>query len=101
MVLAVWTLATIVFVYGKINYNIIYWLIYVWAVPASCAVLLYLNKKPKNRLVSLICSSILCWSLLACIYLQFMEYQSWIVFLIGIPLQAAIIVSYLAKKIRK
>lgn len=101
MVLAVWTVATIVFVYGKINYNTIYWMIYVWAVPASCTMLLYLNRKQKNKMVSLVCSTILCWSLLTCIYLQFMNYQSWIIFLIGIPIQAAIIVSYIARKLRK
>lgn len=97
-ILAVWTIATIVFVLGELYFNVIKWEIFVWAVPASCLVSMYLNRKTKNRLLSCIARSILNWSLLASIYIEFIELNAWLIFLIGIPIQAAIIIAYITKR---
>lgn len=98
MILAVWTIATIIFVLGKLYLDTLYWQIYVWAVPASCVVLGYLNRKPKNRVLALVINSIFCWSLLASFYIQFLQYNPWLIFIIGIPIQAAIVVAYYTKR---
>ena len=98
MILAVWTIATIVFVFGQLYADVLYWQIYVWAIPASCAVLGYLNKKKKNRIAQLITNSVFCWSLLASFYIQFLQYNPWLIFIIGIPIQAAIVAAYYTKR---
>lgn len=95
--LVVWTVAVLIFVFAELNFDKIYWQIYVWAVPVTSLVILYMNKKLKKRKVTAIFQSILCWSFLASFYLQFLDYNAWIFFLIGIPIQGAIIVSYVGK----
>ena len=97
-VLAVWIVATMVFVLSEIYYDYINWKIYVWAVPISCIALLYLNRKEKNRLAALILNTLLCWSLITCFFIQFFDYQAWIMYIVGIPIQAAVIISYLSKR---
>lgn len=98
MILAVWTIATIIFVFGQIYLDYFYWQIYVWAVPASCVVISYMNRKSKNKKIKPIFDSLFCWSLLASLYLQFLQYNIWLVFIIGVPIQAAIIVAFFAKR---
>lgn len=98
MVLAVWFIATIIFALGEIYYNTFFWKIFIWAVPVSCFILMYLNRKQKNQLLAVIVRSILCWSLITSIYLQFLDSQAWIVFLVGIPIQAALVIAYLTKQ---
>ena len=95
--LTVWTVATILFVFVELNINIIYWQIYVWGIPACCVLISYLNRKKKNRLLNLWVNSIFTWSFLTSFYLQFLDFSSWIFFLIGIPIQATLIVFYLSK----
>lgn len=88
----VWLVVTILYVYVSINLkDVQIWTAFLWAVPASCIELGYFNKKWGNRKYSLIISSVLCWSLLICSYIQFIEYRVWLIFLIGIPVQSSII----------
>ena len=101
LILAVWTIATIIFAYAEINFDAIYWQVFVWAVPASCLVVMNHSRKTKKLTISFIFRSIFCWSLLTSIYLQFLSYNAWLVFMIGIPIQAAIVVDYIAKKMKK
>lgn len=97
-VLAVWIVATMIFVLSEIYYDYINWKIYVWAVPISCIALLYLNRKEKNALATMLINTLLCWSLITCFFIQFFDYQAWIMYIVGIPIQAAIIISYLSKR---
>ncbi|MBO6264231.1 MAG: hypothetical protein J6N93_08230 [Clostridia bacterium] len=50
----------------------------------------------KNRLISTILLSIVCWSLITSIYL--MNYNLWLIFVIGIPIQ---IIIFLGTRITK
>ena len=69
------------------------WLWLIWAVPASAFVLTYFNLRWKFRICAIVFESILCWTLLASVFLQLLHYQFnlWQVFLIGVPTQAAIL----------
>ena len=69
------------------------WLALIWAVPASAFVLSYFNIRWKFRVCTIVFQSILCWSLLAAVFLQLLHFHFnlWQVFLIGVPTQAAII----------
>ena len=88
--------STVAFVYGycfrEVQY--VFWQAYLWAIPASSIMLLYFNRVwHKNILASIILKSILLWSLLLCIYLQFFDYKLWMIFIIGVPIEAIFILS--------
>ena len=88
--------STVAFVYGycfrEVQY--VFWQAYLWAIPASSILLLYFNRVwHKNILASIILKSILLWSLLLCIYLQFFDYKLWMIFIIGVPIEAIFILS--------
>ena len=86
----VWLIATIVFVYAKILFGTNLWTIFVWAVPASCLVLLPFNEYWGKYIYKFVILSVFEWSVLACIYLQFLQYNMWLTFIIGIPIQVAL-----------
>lgn len=93
----VFLVASLVFVYLKLKANINYWQAFVWAIPASCVTLLYSNRKNGKERAALggkvykaVILSILCWSLLVAVYLQFLHYQLWLVFILGLPVEVII-----------
>lgn len=91
----VFLIATLVFVYLKLKADVSCWQAFVWAIPASCAALLYFNRKtdkkaPGGKAYRTVVLSVLCWSLLAAVYLQFLHYQLWLIFILGIPVEVII-----------
>ena len=91
VVTMVWLIATIIYVYIKINIDVSYWTIFLWAVPVSCLVLLSFNNKWGKRVYTFYILTGLIWSFLACLYLQFLKYQIWLIFIVGIPIQISIL----------
>lgn len=94
----IWMIATVIFVYTLIanSYSHGYWLAFVWSLPITAFTLLLFNAKYiKFNPMYFWLLSILTWSLLASIYLQFLHISSqnvslWPIFIIGIPLQITI-----------
>lgn len=77
-VVVVFLIATLIFVYLKLKANIDYWQAFVWAVPVSCLALLWKNRKSEkgikmSKVYRAVVLSVLCWSLLAAVYLQLLE----------------------------
>lgn len=90
----VWLLATILFVSVKLTYSINYGIIFLWALPISCVVLLIFNAIWGKNYLMFVILSLLNWSLLTSIHLQVlieMPHNIWPIYLLGIPLQIAII----------
>lgn len=87
----VWIISTVLFVYLKIFAQTDFWMMFVFAVPLSTVVLLIFNGIWGKRKNTFILISILIWTVLATIYLFFLQFNLWSVFFIGIPLQAATI----------
>ncbi len=87
----VWLIATILYVYIKIitNYNM--WRAFVWSVPISIAVVLVFNGIWGSRKNTFFMLSLFLWTLIASFYLQFLSYNLWPIFFLGIPSQVAII----------
>ena len=85
----VWLIAIVLYVYGKILAGESIWQIYVYAVPATCVVMLVFNCLWGKRALTFVIISVLVWSILTCIYIYFLPYNPWAVFIIGIPLQIA------------
>ena len=95
-ILIIWTIATIIFVYREITYNHVMWQLFIWAIPVTAVYMLYTNRKAKNKVINLIFRTLFCWSLLTCVYFQFLELNAWLIYIVGVPVQAAIIVSFFA-----
>ena len=87
----VWLVATLIYVYVKINTSISEWTVFIWAVPASTILSLLFNGIWGNRKVKFILLSILLWSLLTSIYLQALNLNLWPLFIVGVPAQLTII----------
>lgn len=93
----VWLLATVIFVSSNIINGSNYWEAFVWAVPVSCLVILRMTRSYRNQIFSICISSALIWTLLAAIYIQFLRYNVWMIFVIGVPAQ---VINYLWHNIR-
>lgn len=88
---AVWLIATVLFVYLKIFGVADVWKVFAGAVPVSMIVLLVFNSiwgKTKRNYVII---SVLVWSSLVFAYCMLMQYNLFLIFLIGIPIQVMVI----------
>ena len=92
-----WCIVTILFVYLKVFYGKIFWQAFVWGIPATALIVLWFSRKWNSKTYKIVGKSVFTWSLLASIYLHFIKYNLWLIFIIGIPIQAAIIVSVFRK----
>lgn len=95
-VLLVWLVATVVFViFDMVPEGVTaHWIIFVYAVPASMILWLVMNSIWFNRRRNYPIISLLMWAVLASVYIsvwQFAMYNAWIIFMLGIPGQAIIV----------
>ena len=90
---AVWTIAVLLFVYFKVIAGKNLWRAYIWAIPASLIVGIVFNGIWGRKGWRMVLISMLVWSFLAAVFIQFLkyDYNVWPVFLVGIPLQVAVI----------
>lgn len=85
----VWLVATFLFV----NFELLpvsftsHWLCFVYAMPATAIVLLTLNCVWGDAKYNVWIISVLLWTALAAVYLTFLQYNWWLIFVIGIPAQ--------------
>ena len=97
-VLTVWLIGTVVFVYNIIKGNAPkgLWMSFIWPIPASSLLVAVVAFVRKYRIVIPIAASITLWTGLLSIFLQIlvMGGNIWIIFLVGVPLQAIIIITY-------
>ena len=94
-VLLVWLIATLTFVILRLAVPPYpSWFAFVLAVPVSLIVWLVLNSLWFNRRWNFLIISLLLWSLLALLFLIFLPFEKnlWLIYTIGIPAQAIIIV---------
>ena len=90
-IVSVWFLITIAYIYGKIIMNENFWHLFILAVPLSCILGIIFNSIWGKRIYTFVILSIFVWSLLAWFYLYWINYNMWILFFIGIPIQVAIV----------
>ena len=89
----VWLIAVVLFVSFSIRSTWL-WMVFIWAIPASTGVMMLLFQHWRFRVTALVFRSVACWSLLAATYLQLLVSKGlnvWVLFLVGIPLQAVLI----------
>ena len=90
-IVSVWFLITIAYIYGKIIMNENFWHLFILAVPLSCVLGIIFNSIWGKRIYTFVILSVFVWSLLAWFYLYWINYNMWILFFIGIPIQVAIV----------
>ncbi len=100
MVTAVWFIATLVYVYVKLNTGYTYWMTFCWATPLSVLVMMAMNRRFgwKKKAIIYWLLSIFTWTSLMCICLQFTTYNVWPILIIGIPIQVAIVLLHQIRK---
>lgn len=90
-VLLVWLIATLIYVGIAIFFSIYYWLVFLWAFPISCVVLIAFNGVwGKTKYIYPI-TTFLVWSLLAAFYFQMLPSNLWLIFILGIPAELIIV----------
>lgn len=82
--------ATVIFVYARIKMNESLWQIFVWSVPCICLVIMPLNSLFGKHIFKFVVFSIFLWTFITSIYIQFLDLNMFMIFLIGIPIQAAL-----------
>ncbi len=95
-ILLVWLVATVLFMIFDIIPEGVnaHWLIFVYAVPASMILWLVMNSIWFDHRRNYIIISLLMWTVLGSVYVtiwQFAAYNAWIVFMLGLPGQAIIV----------
>ena len=94
-VLTVWFIALLLFVIFDLTSvvgGVEKWMLFAWAVPASFIVYIVFDCIWHKRKGLFLLLSLLIWSLLLCFALQFSAFNIWIILLIGIPIQIAVII---------
>ena len=97
----VWLIATVWFIYSQIAFKGGYWNAFIWAIPASCLVLQRVCKSVFNWIVKFVLTSISIWTVITAMFLHMLvTYHAnlWMIFLIGIPVQA---LAFLWQKMKK
>lgn len=90
----VWLAATTLFAAVGTLFDKYMWQLFIWAIPTSSAVISVCNKLWwKKRLCSAITASMNNWTLILALYLQFISYNFWLLFIVGIPIQAIILLT--------
>ena len=97
-VLTIWLIGTVVFVYNIIKGNEPngLWMSFIWPIPVSSLLVTVVAFLRKYKMVISIAASMTLWTGLMAIFLQIlvMGGNIWIIFLVGVPLQAIIIITY-------
>ena len=97
----VWLIAVIFFVYSMTLRGVTVWQIFVTAVPISCIVLLVFNGIWGKRFYAFVIITVLVWSILASFFVWTLKYVLWPIFILGVPLQIAIILWSMMKPRKK
>lgn len=92
-VTVVWTSSIVLFTIVNILYNAYYWQSFVWALPASSIIILIFNSIWGKKRYNYLIVSILLWTLCLSVHLQFLNYTLWLLYIVAIPAQIAIILT--------
>ena len=95
---SVWIAAFALFFGLSMATQINVWMIFTWSIPSTNIVLLVCNAFFfRSKAYNYIVSSFLMWTLLLACYLQLIAYNMWMLFIVGVPVQAVIMLSAFLK----
>ena len=88
----VWVVAGVVFLYSQFSIGKMYWMAFVWAVPVSFAVAFLFSRHWEGETtLQCVFSTLFVWSTITAFYFQYLQYNIWAVFFVGVPVQIALI----------
>ena len=93
-VCTVWLVATILFAFINTLTSALLWQIFVWAVPASIITITVCNAMWwKSKVCASITASFINWTVIIATYFNLFSHNLWQLFLVGIPIQAIIMLA--------
>lgn len=93
-VCTVWLAATLLFTTVKALYYVNSWQLFVWAVPASITTVAIYNRMWwKSKVCTALTASFNTWTIILAIYLHTLVHNLWMLFIIGVPIQALILLA--------
>lgn len=98
LICSVWLVGSFLFVYFMTVYSVNMWQVFLWCVPSSFATICVTNFMWKYSKLDILYYSVFIWSLLLSVYFQLYEYNFYFVFIIGVPVQVAILLYSVLKK---
>ena len=95
----VFIIATIIFVYGYLYLGLVdFWTAFVWAVPFSALILIFFNWQWGKRKYYFWIFTVLLWTLITAVFIQTFTYETWMLYIIGVPIQITLILFSFLKK---
>lgn len=88
----IWFIVTVIYVYAETILGLNLWTMFVWSVPVSCLILLPFNELWGRTVYKFVILSVFVWTALTSFYLQLLKYNIWLVFIIGVPVQLALVI---------
>ena len=90
----VWLAAILLFTTVKALFDVNLWQIFIWAVPATITTVGICNRMWwRSKVCLALTSSFNTWTIIFAIYLQAIAHNLWMLFIIGVPIQALILLS--------
>lgn len=87
----VWFVSIITYFYCNVFFGLDLWILFIWSVPLSCLVVVnFARYMDRSRTFSFVFLSLFIWTFILGFYLQFLQYNLYLVFLIGVPAQIAL-----------
>lgn len=97
-IVSVWFVAIIVFDVLNKFVGPRGWLAFIWAIPASLLLAIIFNAIWGKKIWTLIFASAFSWTLLLALHLQLIKYSSFMLFILGVPVQVVLILAFLLKQ---
>lgn len=93
MGVALWYIGIMAFIYSNtfLPDSTRSWIIFIWLVPLTFVLCAVMNRFFGNAVLGIVFASLVCWTLLAAIYLHFLKYNLYLLFISGAPIQMAIL----------
>ena len=97
----VWFAVILAYFYCQTFFSLNLWTLFIWALPASSFVLYMFNLYLKRRIYGYIFLTFFIWTFILGFYLQFIEYNMFLLFIVGIPAQLALSIYYWVRPKKK
>lgn len=88
----VWLIAIVCYVVCETAFKINLWVLFIWAVPATCLVMYPYNRYFGRHIFKFVTLSVFVWSFLAALYFQLLQFNVWLIFIIGAPIEVALVI---------
>lgn len=94
----VFIISTVAFVYAVLYQQKFVWSLFVWSIPASMICLYVFNRMWGKKIYNFYITSIFVWTFLTGLFLETMQYNTWLIFIVGVPIQIMLVLIAFLKK---